>query len=86
MKIALSGNSGSGKSSVARYLVERHGYLHASTGQICRRISALLFGNEDKTSLNRVSEAVRTIDKNLLIHAALRNAHSDRIVSIGFQI
>lgn len=80
MKIALSGASGSGKSRIARYLHERHGFAPTSTGEICRQIAILLFGDEDKGSLNRVSEMVRSLDPSLFIAAALRNVEGERVV------
>ena len=80
MKVALAGSSGSGKSTVAKHLVDRHGFALASTGDICRQISNLLFGGEDKTSLNKVSEMVRQMDPGLFITAALRGLPDDRVV------
>lgn len=80
MKIALSGRSGSGKSAVARHLVAKHNFAHASTGVICRQISAILFDNETKQSLNRISIALRTVGKDLFIEAALRNITKTDVV------
>jgi cytidylate kinase len=80
VKVALSGASGSGKSWVAHYLVERHGFVRASTGDICRAISTILFGNNDKASLNQVSEAIRGIDETIFVRAALRGIRAPRIV------
>lgn len=72
--IALYGRSGSGKTTVAEYLVFKYGYHHARTGLACRHICQLLFGSESKTLLNQVADALMTIDKNVWLRAALLNA------------
>jgi len=80
VKIALSGTSGSGKGTVAKILVEQHNFVRASTGDICRQISQLLYGNEDKKNLNSISAAINQIDNSIFINAALRNIKNDKIV------
>jgi len=80
MKIALSGRSGSGKSIVAHYLRDKHGFAHASSGVICRQIGSILFGNQDKQFLNQISLAIRSFGNDVLIKAALRNESADSIV------
>lgn len=78
--IALYGRSGSGKSAVARHLVEQHAFTHCSTGQLCRAISRQLFGNETRSNLNTLSQKIREIDVNLWISAALLDAPPGPIV------
>ena len=70
--IALGGRSGSGKTIIAKYLVSRYGYTHCSTGQIVRHVCQLLFESESKSIMNRVSDAMRAIDENLWVKAALK--------------
>jgi cytidylate kinase len=72
--IALSGASGSGKSTVARHLVVKHGYQRLSPGDICRQITELAFGRSDKTTLNKVNDCLKSIDPFVWINACLRNA------------
>jgi cytidylate kinase len=75
--IALSGASGSGKSIIARHLVAVYGYQRLSPGDICRHITHLAFGSDDKTMLNKVNDAMRGIDHFVWIHACLRQAKPD---------
>lgn len=72
MNLALYGRSGSGKSFVASILENQFGYSKVSTGDLCRSVSRIVFGNEDKGNLNRISEKLREIDENIWIEAALR--------------
>ncbi|HKO57755.1 MAG TPA: AAA family ATPase [Thermoanaerobaculia bacterium] len=75
--IALYGASGSGKSVIARHFVERYGYQRLSPGDICRQITRLAFGTEGKTTLNKVNDALRSIDHFVWINACLRQAKED---------
>jgi hypothetical protein len=72
--IALYGLTGSGKTAVAKRFVEGFGYQRCSSGEICRQISQILFQSEDKTNLNRLSDALLGIDKLLFLKAALSRA------------
>jgi cytidylate kinase len=72
VNLALYGRSGSGKSFVASILEKRFGYIRVSTGDLCRSVSRIMFGDEDKGNLNRISEKLREIDENIWIDAALR--------------
>lgn len=45
-----------------------------STGIICRQISLLLFGNEDKASTQQIDDALTQIDPSIFLQAALRGA------------
>lgn len=76
--IALSGRSGSGKSTIACYLAERHGYVVCQTGELCRQVCQMLFGSQSKTMLNRVTDAMKTIDEQVWLRGALRNAPQNR--------
>lgn len=77
INIALCGQSGSGKSLVAQRLCSNYGYQLISTGNICRGISNLLFGDEAKGNLNKISTKLREIDEGIWIKAALRNVNKD---------
>jgi len=68
--IALYGKSGSGKSTVAAYLVTRHKYIHCSAGRICRQICRELFDSEDRAILNAFNDAVRRIDPMVWLRVA----------------
>jgi dephospho-CoA kinase len=72
LNLALYGRSGSGKSFVASILESRFGYVRVSTGELCRAVSRILFGNEDKHNLNQLSEKLKEIDDRIWIQAALR--------------
>lgn len=80
--LALCGKTGVGKSEVARYLGERHGYVICSTGRICRDISCLLFGDETTTHLHEITDALRTIDSSIFLRSALRNITDSPLVVI----
>jgi cytidylate kinase len=78
IKIALSGRSGSGKSTVAQYLIERHGYVRYSTGVACRELCNRFFGNESKAILNKVTDALKAIDQDVWLRAALSSFEPTR--------
>lgn len=78
--IAIHGLSGSGKSIVAKRMRDHHGFAHASSGAMCRTITEMLYGNQDRGALNNVSQAIRTIDKEIWIRATLRGVEGERIV------
>jgi adenylate kinase family enzyme len=61
-RIALSGRSGSGKTTVANYLVAKYGFTRCSTGAACRELCKNLFGGESKAILNQVTDALKAID------------------------
>lgn len=82
MRLALIGRSGTGKSEVARCFVEfTHGEL-VKTGTICRQISQLLFGNEEKSSTQILDDALTQIDPSIFLKAALRSATLSNAVVI----
>lgn len=72
-RFALIGKSGAGKSTAAKMLSELHGTQRVSTGEICRNISSLLFGNEDKASTQKIDDALMKIDDSIFLNAALRD-------------
>jgi len=78
--IAINGLSGSGKSAVSSRLRDYHGFEHTSSGALCRTITRTLFGHEERSALNQVSQAIRFIDQHIWIKAALRNTTGTRIV------
>lgn len=71
LNIALCGHSGSGKTTVAEYLSSEYGYSVARTGVACREICLLLFQSESKHYLNRLTDAVKSIDENAWLRIAL---------------
>lgn len=73
-RFALIGKSGAGKSTVAEQIAQDYGIRRISTGTICRKISMLLFGNEEKASTQRIDDALTQIDPSIFLRAALRDA------------
>lgn len=71
--IALCGRSGSGKTTIAKYIVSQYGFTLCSTGWIIRQISKLLFQTTSRTHLNLLTDALKAIEPNILISAALNN-------------
>lgn len=74
MHIALTGRSGSGKTEVASYLAQRHGYVRVGTGNLCRQVCQDLFASESKSLMNAVTDALRVIQPDVWLVAALRHA------------
>lgn len=72
-RFALLGKSGSGKSSAGLVLSRHLGIRHIKTGAICREISRLLFGNEDKRSTQMLDDALTPIDASIFLRAAVRS-------------
>jgi dephospho-CoA kinase len=75
--IALSGRSGSGKTEIADYLVEKHGYTRCSSGAACREICKRFFGTDSKAILNRITDAFKAVDPDVWLNAALSSAAAD---------
>src|SRR5271155_1625467 len=71
--IGLIGATGVGKSTVAEHLRNVHGFHIGSTGATCRSVSRLLFGNEDKSNLVAVTDALQSLDPAIFLKAALRD-------------
>jgi dephospho-CoA kinase len=63
--LAIWARSGAGKSFATRYLEERYGYEACKPGAICREITLRLFGEDSKTTLNKVNDALRQIEPNI---------------------
>lgn len=76
-KIALSGRSGSGKTTAAEYLVAKHGYRRCSTGAACRDLCKSLFGTESKAILNKVTDALKAVDPEVWLRAAMSSTEGD---------
>ena len=81
-KIALIGKSGAGKSTVAERIAQDYGFRRISTGTICRKISMLLFGNEDKASTQRIDDALTLVDPSIFLRAALREARPQEPICV----
>jgi len=72
--IAIYGPSGAGKTTISNYLVNQYGYIHCSPGQLCRQVTELLFQSQSKQLLNRVNDALKTIDELIWTKAVLASA------------
>ncbi|MEO9899234.1 hypothetical protein [Nisaea sp.] len=71
-RIALIGKSGSGKSAVAEILSQKFDVPIIKTGAVCRKVSKILFGNEDKRSTQMLDDALTQIDGSIFLKSALR--------------
>ncbi len=69
--LALWARSGAGKSLAARYLVERHGYQACQPGEVCREITQRLFHEQSKATLNKVNDALRSIEPNIWLRLGM---------------
>src|SRR5580693_3608313 len=76
-RIGIIGFTGVGKSTVAEHLKTAHGFQIVGTGAMCRAVSMLVFGNEDKRNLLSLTDALRSIDPSIFLKAALRRAQTD---------
>jgi dephospho-CoA kinase len=63
--IAIWARSGAGKSFATKYLEDRYGYETCKPGAICREVTLRLFGEDSKTTLNKVNDALRQIEPNI---------------------
>lgn len=81
-RLALIGKSGAGKSTVAEQISAGYGIRRISTGTICRQISMLLFGNEDKASTQRIDDALTKIDPSIFLRAAMRGTLPDEPICV----
>ena len=86
MNIAIYGTSGSGKSTVSRYLAETYQYIHCHPGARCRELAIELFDDDSKAVLNALSDCLRSIDATVWIRTALRGlSKSSAIVFDGMR-
>ena len=83
-RFALIGKSGAGKSTAAEMISDLYGARRVSTGVICRQISRLLIGNEDKASTQKIDDALRTIDQSIFLKAALRDIPDTDTICLDF--
>jgi cytidylate kinase len=74
LRIAISGKSGSGKTALSNHLVQKLGGVRASTGDIYRDVSRLLYGEATKDLMNLLTQTLRRMDTNCVLRAALRTA------------
>lgn len=81
-RFALIGKSGAGKSTAAQMIHELYQARRVSTGEICRTISSLLMGNEDKASTQKIDDALTTIDQSIFLKAALRDIPVEESICI----
>ena len=76
-RIGLIGLTGVGKTTIANRLQTAYGFNVARTGETCRAVSRLLYGNEDKSNLLALSDALQSLDPAIFLKAALRNLPAD---------
>lgn len=76
-RVALIGKSGAGKSTVANLLQLHCGTSRISTGAICRKLSYQLFGDEAKSSTQRIDDALTALDPSIFLNAALLGVDDD---------
>ena len=72
-RIGLLGLTGVGKTTVAEHLRAVHHFQICSTGAMCRAVSKLVFGNEEKANLFALTDALQALDPAIFLKAALRN-------------
>jgi dephospho-CoA kinase len=80
--IGVYGRSGAGKSTLANQLVAEFGYQLARPGAVCREITQRLFRADDKTTLNKVNDALRGIDPNIWLRVSLEDCRPDTPIVI----
>src|SRR5258708_5442997 len=73
MKIALIGKTGSGKTTVTRYLREKHQFEICSTGKRCRELALEFFDSESKAILQKLTDAINSIKPGAWLTAAMKN-------------
>lgn len=78
LNISLSGRSGSGKTTIANYLASKYNFHVCKTGTLCRDVSKLLFRSDSLEILQKVTDAMKDIDKDVWLKGALYNAPTDK--------
>jgi dephospho-CoA kinase len=73
IRIALTGRSGAGKSTVAEYLKNTYHFSICKTGIRCRSLAKEFFNTESKTILNELTDAMRKIDPTVWLRMALNS-------------
>lgn len=89
--IGLAGSHASGKDTVARYLVEKHGFFHVSTGDIFREEAMKRYGSIERPVLYKTANEIREASgHDAVSHMALdrfekvKNQYQGLVVS-GFR-
>lgn len=67
---------------MAEQIERDYGIRRISTGSICRKISMLLFGNEEKRFTQRIDDALTQIDPSIFLRAALRGAAPEEPICV----
>ncbi|MBZ9766557.1 hypothetical protein LB526_07260 [Mesorhizobium sp. CA6] len=67
---------------MAEQIWRDYGIRRISTGAICRQISMLLFGNEEKASTQRIDDALTQLDPSIFFRAALRSAAPEESICV----
>jgi dephospho-CoA kinase len=78
--IAIIGRSGSGKTTVAKFLASRLSFHYISTGSLCREVSVSLFGDDSKRHMNELTEVLRRRWPTVWLDAALRRAADGPVI------
>lgn len=85
MKLGLSGPPGSGKDTVADYLVESHSFTHVSTGDLLRREAKRLGLDQERSTLQRLGTKIRMgYGYDILFDTALKSPEA-RMVFRGIR-
>lgn len=82
MRVALIGKSGVGKSTVAKLLNYHAGAERVSSGAICRQIAKMLFGNDHKSTTQKLDDALTKVDPSVFLNAALLAAPAGRPICL----
>lgn len=78
--VAILGKAGAGKTTGAEYLARNYGYAILSFATLLKDVSAQIWGEDarkDREKLQRLGVAVREIDEDAWVNAALRSIRSD---------
>lgn len=82
--IGLSGTFAAGKDTLAQYLVEEHGFVHVSTGDILREDTMKIFGNTDRPTLRAHGNKLRNEQgAGVLIGMSLEHAAGAKKIVIS---
>lgn len=91
MNIAISGKMGSGKTTFANYLIEKHGYTHASFARQLKDSAMELFGlsyeqaygsEKDREFLQKFGQSMRELDDDVWVKKLVNSLDDDSLVII----